>query len=68
MIQNAQDRFHAILSPQQDCFKQAETRASEVLEQRFGNRKHLQHLQWLFALGDAVGFAARCARSRRRSR
>jgi hypothetical protein len=51
LVQRAQDRFRAFLSsPQQDRFAQAETRASEVLEQRFGNRKHLRHLQWLFAL------------------
>ncbi|WP_220200392.1 hypothetical protein, partial [Ktedonospora formicarum] len=51
LIQHAQDRFRAfLLSPQQDRFEHADARASEILEQRFGNRKHLQHLQWLFAL------------------
>lgn len=31
-------------------FKVADRQAAQIIEGRFGNRKHLQHLQWFFAL------------------
>lgn len=51
-----QERLKALLSSEQyqeDVtlpFKAADQQATQIVKKRFGNRKHLQHLQWLFAL------------------
>jgi hypothetical protein len=51
-----QERLNALLSSEQyqedttTPFKAADQQANQIVEKRFGNRKHLQHLQWFFAL------------------
>lgn len=51
-----QQRLQALLASEQyqedvtGPFKVADQQASQIIEGRFGNRKHLQHLQWFFAL------------------
>jgi hypothetical protein len=50
------ERLKALLASEQyqedvtQPFKVADQQATQIIEGRFGNRKHIQHLQWFFAL------------------
>jgi hypothetical protein len=50
--QETQERLRALFSSEhdQEPFTAADQQTNQIVEQRFGNRKHLCHLQWFFAL------------------